>query len=207
MRVAIIGAGNVGQALGAGWRKCGHDISFALRAATGKNAETVAAQGFRIVPVKEAADADIIVLAVPWPAVAEALQAAGSLAGKIVIDATNPLTPELELALGFNDSAGETVASLAAGACVVKAFNTTGAGNMAATHAFAARPMMPLAGDDAEAKAMVAKLAEELGFEAVDAGPLKVARLLEPLAMLWIKLAYAQRLGRDFAFSLIRREQ
>jgi 8-hydroxy-5-deazaflavin:NADPH oxidoreductase len=207
MRIAIIGAGNVGQALGAGWRKGGHNVSYALRAATGKNAETVAAAGFRIVPVNEAADADVIVLAVPWPAIAQALQAAGSLAGKIVIDATNPLTPELELALGFDDSAGETVARLSGGARLVKAFNTTGAGNMAAAHAFAVRPMMPLAGDDADAKAIVAKLAEELGFEAVDAGPLKAARLLEPLAMFWIKLAYAQRLGRDFAFSLVRREQ
>jgi 8-hydroxy-5-deazaflavin:NADPH oxidoreductase len=206
MRIAIIGAGNVGQALGVGWRKCGHDVSYALRAATGKNADTVAAQGFRIVAVNEAAHADVVVLAMPWSAVAQALQAAGSLAGKIVIDATNPLTPELELALGFNDSAGETVARLAPGARVVKAFNTTGAGNMATAHAFPAKPMMPLAGDDAEAKAIIAKLAEDLGFEAVDAGPLKAARLTEPLAMFWIKLAYAQRLGRNFAFSLIRRE-
>jgi 8-hydroxy-5-deazaflavin:NADPH oxidoreductase len=206
MRIAIIGAGNVGQALGAGWRKCGHDVSYALRAATGRNADTVAAQGFRIVSVNETAAADVIVLAVPWRTVAEALQTAGSLAGKIVIDATNPLTPELELALGFNDSAGETVARLAPAARVVKAFNTTGAGNMATAHAFAAKPMMPLAGDDAEAKAIVAKLAEELGFETVDAGPLKAARLLEPLALFWIKLAYAQSFGRNFAFSLTRRE-
>jgi 8-hydroxy-5-deazaflavin:NADPH oxidoreductase len=206
MQIVIIGAGNVGQALGAGWRKSGHDVSYALRAATGKNADTVAAQGFRVVSLKETADADVIVLAVPWPAVAEALRAAGSLAGKIVIDATNPLTPELELALGFNDSAGETVARSAPAARVVKAFNTTGAGNMATAHAFVAKPMMPLAGDDAEAKATVAKLAEELGFEAVDAGPLKAARLIEPLAMFWIKLAYAQNFGRNFAFSLIRRQ-
>lgn len=206
MRITIIGAGNVGQALGAGWRRRGHDVTYALRAAAGKNAEVVAAEGFRIVPLNEAANADVTVLAVPWPAVAQALQAAGPLAGKIVIDATNPLTPELELALGFNDSAGETVARLSTGARVVKAFNTTGAGNMASAHAFGAKPMMPLAGDDAEAKAIVATLAQELGFEAVDAGPLKAARLIEPIAMFWIKLAYAQRLGGNFAFSLIRRE-
>ena len=206
MRITIIGAGNVGQALGAGWRKCGHEVSYALRAATGRNAEMVAAEGFRIVPLDEPANADVTVLAVPWLAVAQALQAAGSLAGKIVIDATNPLTPELELALGFNDSAGETVARLAPSARVVKAFNTTGAGNMAAAHAFAAKPMMPLAGDDAEAKAIVATLAQELGFQAVDAGPLKASRLIEPLAMFWIKLAYAQKFGQSFALSLIRHE-
>jgi 8-hydroxy-5-deazaflavin:NADPH oxidoreductase len=67
------------------------------------------------------------------------------------------------------------------------------------------KPMMPLAGDDAAAKVAVRTLAEELGFEAVDAGPLAMSRHLEPLAMLWIKLAYAQGFGRDFAFALARR--
>jgi len=205
MRITIIGAGNVGQALGAGWRKSGHAVTYALRAANGKSADTVTAQGFRVVAMNQAASADLIVLAVPWPAVAEALHAAGSLAGKVVIDATNPLTPGLELALGFADSAGETVARLAPGARVVKAFNTTGAENMASAHAFPAKPMMPVASDDAEAKTIVGKLAEELGFEAIDAGPLKSARLLEPLAMFWIKQAYAQKFGPNFAFSLIRR--
>jgi predicted dinucleotide-binding enzyme len=65
--------------------------------------------------------------------------------------------------------------------------------------------MMPMAGDDAEAKTIVAKLAEELGFEAIDAGALTAARMLEQLALFWIKLAYAQKLGRSFAFSLVRR--
>jgi len=205
MRITIIGAGNVGRALGAGWRKCGHDVSYALRAASGKSADTAKADGFRVVPLNQAASADVIVLAVPWAAVAEALQATGSLAGKIVIDATNPLTPNLELALGFTDSAGETVARLAPGARLVKAFKTTGAQNMAAAHAFPTRPMMAVASDDAEAKTTVGKLADELGFEAIDAGPLKAARLLEPLAMFWIKQAYAQKFGPAFAFSVIRR--
>lgn len=119
-------------------------------------------------------------------------------------DATNPLTAKLELAVGFDGSAGETVARLAPGARVVKAFNTTGAENMANARGFAVKPMMPVAGDDAAAKDAVRKLAEELGFEAVDAGPLAMSRQLEPLAMLWIKLAYAQGLGRNFAFALAR---
>ncbi|HLN09692.1 MAG TPA: NAD(P)-binding domain-containing protein [Xanthobacteraceae bacterium] len=203
MRITIIGAGNVGRALAAGWRKS-HDVSFALRAGSGKSADAVA-EGFRVVPMNQAASADLIVLAVPWAAVSEALQAAGSLSGKIVIDATNPLTPSLELALGLTDSGGETVARLAPGARLVKAFNTTGAENMAKAHAFPAKPMMPMASDDAEAKAIVAMLAEELGFEAIDAGALKAARLLEPLALFWIKQAYAQKFGRSFAFSLVRR--
>jgi 8-hydroxy-5-deazaflavin:NADPH oxidoreductase len=205
MRITIIGAGNVGKALGAGWRKSGYDVTYALRAANGKSADAVTTAGFRVVSLNQAASADLILLPVPWPAVSDALQAAGSLAGKIVIDATNPLTPALELALGFTDSAGETVARLAPGARLVKAFNTTGAENMAMARAFPAKPMMPLASDHAEAKTIVGKLAEELGFEAVDAGPLKAARLLEPLAMFWIKQAYAQKFGPNFAFSLVRR--
>lgn len=203
MRITIIGAGNVGRALAAGWRKS-HDVSFALRAGSAKSAE-VAGEGFRVVALNQAASADLIVLAVPWMAVSDTLQAAGSLAGKIVIDATNPLTPGLELALGPTDSGGETAARLAPGARLVKAFNTTGAENMSKAHAFAVKPMMPMASDDAEAKTIVARLAEELGFEAIDAGPLTAARMLEHLALFWIKLAYAQKLGRSFAFSLVRR--
>ena len=163
------------------------------------------AKGFSTVPLNQAASAEVGVLAVPWSAVKDALSAAGSLQGKILVDATNPLTPNLELALGFSNSAGETVARLAPGARVVKAFNTTGAENMAKAREFASRPMMSVAGDDAEAKVIVIKLAEELGFEAIDAGALKAARLLEPLAMFWIKQAYAQKFGTNFAFTLTRR--
>jgi hypothetical protein len=205
MHITIIGAGNVGQSLGSGWRRAGHDVTYALRAAGGKNAEAMIAKGFRIVSLDKAANADVVVLAVPWAAVADTLRAAGPLAGRIVVDVVNPLTPELELALGYDDSAGETVARLVPHARVVKAFNTTGAENMVAAHAFPAKPMMAVAGDDAEAKANVMKLAEALGFEAIDAGPLKVARLLEPLALFWIKQAYAQQRGTAFALALIQR--
>lgn len=205
MQITIIGAGNVGRALGAGWRKSGHDVSYALRSANGKNAAAVTAEGFRTVPLNQAVSAPVVVLAVPWSAVKEALSVAGSLRGKILVDATNPLTPNLELALGSSDSAGETVARLAPGARVVKAFNTTGAENLAKAHEFASRPMMSVASDDADAKTTVMRLAEELGFEAIDAGALKAARLLEPLAMFWIKQAYAQKFGTNFALALARR--
>mgnify|MGYP001164784556 CR=1 FL=1 len=206
MRIAIVGAGNVGQALGSGWRKAGHQPSYALREATGKNAERVRGAGFDITRMDEAAArAEAIVLAVPWPGVAEAVKSLGDVSGKVLVDATNPLTPALELALGFSDSAAESVARLVPAALVVKAFNTTGADNMAAARSFKARPMMPVASDDAGAKAKVMRLAEDLGFEAIDAGPLRAARLLEPMAMFWIKQAYAQKMGREFAFALARR--
>jgi 8-hydroxy-5-deazaflavin:NADPH oxidoreductase len=210
MKIAILGAGNVGGALGKGWAAKGHSIYFgvpqpqnekmsALLKSVGKNA--------RAGTVHEASEnAEVVVLATPWPATRDAVIAAGKLAGKIVIDCTNPLEPDLSgLAVGHTTSAGEQVAQWAAGARVVKAFNTTGAGNMANTHYGDKEITMCVAGDDAAAKSVVMKLAHDLGFEAVDAGPLKIARLLEPFAMLWIYLAVKQGLGPNIAFKLLRR--
>jgi len=127
------------------------------------------------------------------------------LDGKVLVDATNPLTPTLDLALGFTDSAGETVARLAKGARVVKAFNTTGAGNMANTAYPGGKLMMAVAGDDAEAKKTVMGLASDIGFDPMDVGPIAMSRQLEPAAVLWIKLAYAQQQGPNFGFSILRR--
>jgi predicted dinucleotide-binding enzyme len=205
MKIAIIGAGSVGRALGGGWRAAGHEVVYALRDLKSDSARSAAGEGFEIVPLNSAADADVTILSLPWTAIGPALKEVGPLAGSILVDTSNPLTPSLDLAIGFDKSAGEQVAALASGARVVKAFNTTGAENMAALRDFPSRPMMPVAGDDAEAKKLVLQLAEDLGFEPVDAGPLVASRLLEPLAMFWIKQAYAQQMGRDFAFSIIRR--
>ncbi len=161
----------------------------------------------RAATVKEAASAaDVVVLAVPWGAVREVIKQAGHLSGKIVIDATNPLRPDLlGLVLGHNTSAGEEVARWAEGAKVVKAFNTTGAQNMANPQFGGQSATMFLCGDDAGAKKTVATLAEALGFEPVDAGPLAQARYLEPLAMLWITMAYGHGHGPNIAFKLLRR--
>jgi predicted dinucleotide-binding enzyme len=111
----------------------------------------------------------------------------------------------MSLAIGHNDSAGETVARLAPGARVVKAFNITGANNMADSRYSAGKLVMLVAGDDAQAKATTMALAADLGFEAVDVGPLAMSRHLEPMAMVWIKLAIVQNLGRNFGFALLRR--
>jgi 8-hydroxy-5-deazaflavin:NADPH oxidoreductase len=206
MNIVIAGAGTVGRALGAGWRKAGHTVTLAVRDPGGGNAATLQQQGFALVAVKEAAAAaDVIALAVPWAALASVVKSLGSLAGKIVIDATNPLAPDMSLAIGHNDSASETVARLAPGARVVKAFNTTGANNMADSRYSAGKLVMLVAGDDAQANATAMSLVTDLGFEAVDAGPLAMSRHLEPIAMVWIKLAIAQKLGRNFGFALLRR--
>ena len=205
MNITIVGSGNVGRALGDGWRKAGHSVTFAARDPAGAKAAELKREGFAVAPQGEAGKSEVIVLAVPWTGIKATVQALGSLAGKVVIDATNPLTANLELALGFSDSAGETVARLAQGARVVKAFNTTGANNMANAKYADGKLMMPVAGDDADAKKTAMALASDLGFEPIDVGPLAMSRHVEPMAVTWIKLAYAQGMGREFGFAVLRR--
>jgi 8-hydroxy-5-deazaflavin:NADPH oxidoreductase len=206
MNIVIVGAGNVGRALGQGWMRAGHRVTFAVRDVAKPDLAQLRAAGAQVVTIAGAGSAgDVIVLTVPWQAVNTSIAALGSLAGKILIDATNPLTPGYDLAVGHDDSAGETVARLARDARVVKAFNTTGFGNMADSQYTMGKLAMLVAGDDAEAKRVVLGLASDLGFDPVDAGPLTISRYLEPMAMVWIKLAMAQKMGRDFGFAILRR--
>lgn len=210
MNIAILGAGNVGGALGKGWATKGHAIYFGVPEPTNEKMSTLLksiGKNARAGSVHDAAqNAEIVVLATPWPATRDAVLAAGKLSGKIVVDCTNPLEPDLSgLSIGHTTSAAEEVAKWAAGARVVKAFNTTGAGNMANTHYGDKEITMCIAGDDGPAKTVVIGLAQDLGFETVDAGALRIARLLEPFAMLWIHLAIQQGLGPNIAFKLLRR--
>ncbi len=211
MRIAIIGAGGVGGALGRGWARAGHSISFGvpdpddgkhIAAAQGAGGARVAAPG------DAARDADVVALAVPWAAIEDALAACGDLASKVVVDVTNPLRfgdAGLELALGFDTSGGETVARLAPGARVCKAMNQVGFAVMADSTGYPARPTMFVAGDEPAAKAIAVSLVADLGFEPLDAGPLRAARLLEPHAMLWIHQVTNQGAPPTSAFALMRK--
>jgi 8-hydroxy-5-deazaflavin:NADPH oxidoreductase len=106
--------------------------------------------------------------------------------------------------LGTGDVGGTLGKGWAKGARVVKAFNTTGWNNMADPIYPSGPITMFIAGDDAAAKAVVTRMAGDLGFEPVDSGGLRVACYLEPLALLWINLAMVQNLGRNIAFKLVR---
>ena len=210
MKIAVIGSGNVGGTLGKGWAKKGHDVTFGVRnTSDAKVKQLLAASGgkARAVPVKDAATgAEVIALTVPWDAAQEAVKNAGNLRDKIVLDCTNPLKPDLSgLTHGYDTSGAEQIAKWAAGARVVKILNTTGFGNMANPVYPEGPSMMLYCGDDAAAKSAAAQLASDLGFAAYDAGPLSEARLLEPLALIWIKLAVQQKMGLNFAFRLVRR--
>jgi predicted dinucleotide-binding enzyme len=208
MRIAIIGAGNVGAALGRNWAAHGHAVGFGLRDPEAERYAPLAAVGRLAAPADAAAEAEAVVLATPWQQTEAAIAALGNLAGKLVLDATNPLAmgPEgLGLAFGHSDSGGERVAASCRGASVFKTLNTTGAEIMADPRGYAMPPVMFVAGDDAARKPDVLRLVADLGFEAVDAGPLANARLLEAHAMLWIDLALKRGLGRRAAFALLRR--
>jgi 8-hydroxy-5-deazaflavin:NADPH oxidoreductase len=213
MKIAIIGAGNVGGSLGTAWaQKAGHEIFFGVREA---NAEKTQALVRKIggktragAPAEAAAIADFIVLTVPWPAAEAAIRSMGDLAGKILLDATNPLAmgPDgLGLEIGHSISAGEKVQGWAKGASVFKTLNTTGSGNMADPIFHGVKSVMFVAGDDAANKPRVIALVADLGFDVIDAGPLRNARLLEAHAMLWIDLALKRGLGRDWAFARVTR--
>lgn len=210
MKIGIIGWGNVGGSLGKAWAKNGHAIFFGVRNIANEDLNKLLREigpRARAGSVQEAASAsELILLATPWDAAGAALQSAGNLSGKILIDATNPLFPDYSgLVLGTTTSAGETVATWARGAKVVKAFNTVGSNVMANSRFPQGRVAMFYCGDDATAKKVVAGLATELGFEALDAGPLSNSRWLEAFAMLWISMAYQQGLGREIAFQFMRR--
>ena len=210
MHIGIIGCGNMGGGLGRIWAMKGHTVMFSYAHSREKLAAIASSvpHASAGTPAEAAACSNVILLAVRWSDVPDAIRQAGTLNGRIVIDCTNPLKPDMSgLAIGYTTSAAEEIVRMAPGARVVKAFNTAFAqvykeGN----RLFGSRrATMFHCGDDAEAKVIVAKLINDVGFEPVDCGPLTAARYLEPLAMLMITLGYSLGMGTNIAMDLIRR--
>jgi predicted dinucleotide-binding enzyme len=210
MRIGIIGAGNVGGTLGRAWVQSGHDVLFGVPdPASAKVRELVKGTGgkARAGSVAEAAaHGSVLVFATPWAATQDAVRKAGDLAGKVILDCTNPLKEDLSgLTIGHTISGGEQIAAWASSKRVVKIFNTTGFENMGRPSYGGTPITMFFAGDDAEAKAVAAQLAREIGFDPVDVGPLANARCLEPMGFLWIYLAIRQGHGTGIAYKLLHR--
>jgi hypothetical protein len=207
MKIGIIGAGSIGGNLGRGWAKAGHEIRFGVRKPEAA-AELVAECGERAQATDvqtAAAFAEVVVVSTPYNALPEVVSSLGDLEGKVIVDATNPVAWDKGPTHGSSTSAAEEIAAAAPGARVVKAFNTFGAEHLLDPK-FGDRTLdVYIAGDDADAKASVAALVEALGLVPVDAGPLRNARLVEHLAVLWIHLATQGGLGRDIGFSLLRK--
>ena len=202
MRIAIIGAGRVGRALGTRWTEVGHDVVYGVRDPGDPKVGDLA----RVATPQEAVDgADVVLISLPWAATQEVVSGL-DVGDAVVLDATNPLAVNArELVANPSLAGAELVRDWMGGARVVKAFNTTGSGNMTNPDYGAQKPMMPVAGDDEAAKAVAIGLANEIGFAGVDTGPLSGARDLEHLAMLWIRMAYPLGNGPDIAFALLRR--
>src|SRR5215469_12151548 len=181
MKIAVIGTGSVGGTLGRRWAELGHSVRFGVRdvADAAANALVKQIEGeARLASVREAAtDADVVVLATPYAANAAALATAGDLSGKVLVDVTNPVGADFSLAVGFSTSGAEEVAKLAPGARVYKAMNQVGFEVMADPGFAAGKPAMFVAGDEPKGKEVVLSLVTALGFEAIDAGDLHLARL------------------------------
>jgi len=214
MRIGILGTGDVGRTLAVGLAAEGHPVKVGTREPSAAKAAAVAEKlgaGIGVVSFAEAAAfAEVAVLATLWSGTESALQLAGAaaLAGKVVVDATNPLVfapgAAPRLALGHDDSGGEQVQRWLPGARVVKAFNTVGHASMVHPSFAGGPPDMFICGDDPDAKRTVTELLRQLGWPAVDVGGIEGARLLEPMCILWV--AYGVRTGTwTHAFKLLRK--
>ncbi len=209
MKITVIGAGNMVSAFVKQLTRAGHQVSVTARDAA-KAAQVAAAHpGARAVPTAAAAEgADAVVLATGYGDAASALNAVGGLSGKVVIDITNPLTADyMGLTIGHGTSAAEEIAKAVPGAEVVKAFNTVFAPVLAEGADFGKgrKVSVFVAGDSERAKQTAGAIAESMGFDVVDAGGLKNARYLEPLAGLNIYLGYGAGLGTGIAPTWIRK--
>jgi predicted dinucleotide-binding enzyme len=197
MKVGILGGtGRVGGALGRLWAESGHEVSISFSRDRDRLEEVAGEIGAQAVEPEDLADSDVLVLATPAPMAPEALEAVGELDGAVLVDATNGMGRPLEYVDEEHGSLAESIAALAPGARVVKAFNTVFAPVMdAGPDRFDGEKAMILYCGDAAAKEVVATLIEDAGFEPVDLGGLDRARLVEEWAATVITLAYQRGLG------------
>lgn len=203
MNLSIFGTGNMASGLARLFAKAGHRVTLASRdlakaqAVAAELGDDIQAGSF----ADAAATAEAIVLAVPYDAAADVIGTAGGLAGKVVIDITNPLAADFSgLSIGHTTSAAEEIQKRAPKAKVVKAFNTVFASVLQNGGKAAGKPVTVfVAGDDAEARKTVVSLAESAGLKGLETGNLASARYLEPVAALNIALGYGLGRGTDIA--------
>lgn len=189
--IAVIGTGDVGGALGPEFAAQGHTIVYGSRDPSrdkvkelvGRTGETASAT----TPAEAASQADIVVLAVPGLMVEEITKSLGDLSGKIIIDPTNPLERRMDrLEHAVDTSNAEIIQGAAPGAHVVKAFNTLNWRTMVDPDSAGGPVSIPLVGDNGRAKQKVAELVAGMGLDPIDVGPLRDARWVEGMLILWI---------------------
>jgi hypothetical protein len=226
LRIAILGSGLMGSALGAVWARAGHTVAFSYSRDVAKLeglARDADNSAKAVAPNDAVLGAEIVLVSVPWHRLDDALAAAGgadAFANKIVVTCTLPMrSDDSDLAIGHDNSGAETIAQRLPAARVVAAFNTIpselirehdeqmarlarrDSGGFAAIGA--EQPQVVICGDDVQAKNRTATLATDAGFTPVDAGPLRMSRWIEPFALLVGQLAYAQDLGPALGYRFL----
>jgi len=211
MRIGILGSGLMGAKLGTIWARAGHDIVFSYardarkleqlaREATGK-----ARAG---TPGEAASESDVLLLAVHWSRVDDVLKQAGDVSGKVVVSCSLPMNADdTDLVVAHTSSGAEALAEKVPKARVVSAFGTVPSEvlfGVFAARRKASRPSLVYCGDDARSKTIAAQLIRDVGFDPVDAGPLRIARYCEPFTLLIARLAYEGDGGPELAYRFER---
>jgi predicted dinucleotide-binding enzyme len=204
MKIAIIGSGRLGSALGKCLAQAGHEVLYGGADA----ASSTRAAGGRVTNARAAEFGEVVVLAVPFDKIGQAIdQTAGMLTGKVLWSCVNAVHPDASgLAVGFNTSAAEQVARHAQGARVVAALPPFAEVLASNDMTFGGqRPTVFLCSDDRSAKADIERLVQDLGAEAADAGPLTSSRWVEPAMMLLVAIAYGSGSPRTVGLKLLER--
>jgi 8-hydroxy-5-deazaflavin:NADPH oxidoreductase len=211
MRVGILGSGLMGGKLGTSFARAGHEVvfSYASRQEKLKRLADEAGANARAGTPREAArNADAVLLAVHWLRIDDVLHQAGDLSGKLILTCSLPMNADnTELVIGRTMSGAEELAKKVPKARVVCAFNTVPSEVLFGVYEArqqASRPSLVYCGDDARSKEVAATLIRDVGFEPVDAGPLRIARYTEPFALLMGQLAYEGDGGPELAYRFER---
>lgn len=212
MRIGILGSGRMGGTLGVLFAQRGHHVRFSYARTPAKLTRLARRAGHGAVaatPREAVADADAVLLAVHWSKVPEVLRQTGPLAGQVVITCSLPMDrTDTHLVVAHTRSGAETLARRLPRARVVSAFGSVPSevfpGVFAARGRHQERPSLVVAGDDAAAKRLTARLVRDIGFTPVDVGPLRTARTIEPFALLMATIAYEGRGGPAVAYRFAR---
>jgi len=214
MRIGILGSGLMGGKLGTLFARAGHDVVFSYSRERSKleGLSREAGGSARAGTPREAVQhAEMLLLAVHWSRVDDVLKQAGDLSGKMLVTCSLPMNADdTGLVVGHTSSGAEELAKKARGARVVSAFGTVPSEVFFAVYEARdgeRRPSLVYSGDDEEAKAEVATLIRDIGFDPVDAGPLAIARYSEPFTLLMGRLAYEGDDGPALAYRIERYEE
>jgi len=212
MRIGILGSGLMGGKLGTLFARAGHEVVFSYsrdRTKLEMLARDAGDKATAGTPAEAVGDADAVLLAVHWLRMDDVLNQAGNLSGKVVLSCSLPMNADdTALAIGNTSSGAEELAKKIRGAHFVSAFNTIPSEVLISvfeTRKEGRRPSLVYCGDDAKAKRVAVKLIEGLGFDPIDAGPLRIARYTEPFALLVAQLAYEGDDGPELSYRFEQR--